>query len=321
MATTAPRNRRHRADTFRLTAGAVLIGAFLMAACSGEAPVPELPAGAAARRIVVMAPAATGMLETVGALDQVVGIGDFVTEPASIADLPRVGAYDAPNVERLLSLESDLFITTSSEAAAPAHRRLETLGVEVLALDTSTFDGVFASLERVGRLLGREQRARDAAQSMRDELESIRERAAGAEPRRVLFVVGRDPLYVAGPGSHADEMIVIAGGINVAADSLGPYQLLSLEAVLERMPDVIVDTSDNRPDAVRGRVAGEWGRWEFLPAVRDGRIYQVAPERLVIPGVRLPEMTGLMGRLIHPEIFGEAQEPQLRAPATDGKAP
>ena len=97
----------------------------------------------------------------------------------------------------------------------------------------------------------------------------------------------------------------------MAHDALSPYQQVSLEAVLERMPDVIVDTSDNRPGAPRGRVTGDWGRWEFVPAVRDDRVYRVDPGKLVIPGLRLPEMTLLMGKLIQPEIFGEVETAEL----------
>jgi len=77
------------------------------------------------------------------------------------------------------------------------------------------------------------------------------------------------------------------------------------------LPDVIVDTSDNRPGAARGRLNGDWGRWEFVPAVRDDRVYQVDPGKLVIPGLRLPEMTRLMGKLTQPEIFGEAEPTEL----------
>lgn len=265
-----------------------------------------------------MAPAAAGMLETLGAIDQVVGVGDYVTEPRSISGLPHVGAYDTPNVEQLLALRADLFLTTASESAHDAHRRLESFGITVLPLDTSTYDGVFTSLEQVGRALGRQERATELARSMRDQLQAIERRAAGADPRSVLFVVGRDPLFVAGPGSHADEMIALAGGTNVAHDSPSPYLQLSLEAALERMPDVIIDTSDNRPGATRGRQPGAWSRWQFLPAVRNDRVYHVDPQRLAIPGVRLPEMTLLMGRLIHPEIFGEAGEEELRSPAVAG---
>ena len=232
----ATRTRSHGATA--------LLSAFLLPAlCAcGPAP-PQVGPQGETLRIVVMAPAAAGMLEALGTIEQVVGIGDYVTEPASIVDLPRVGAYDTPNVEQLLALRADLFLTTASEAAHDAHRRLESFGITVLPLDTSTYEGVFTSLEQVGRALGRQDRAREMARSMREELRVIERRAAQSTTKSVLFVVGRDPLYVAGPGSHADEMIVLAGGTNVAHDSPSPYLQLSLEAVLERMPEVIVGFS------------------------------------------------------------------------------
>jgi iron complex transport system substrate-binding protein len=285
----------------------VLALAALLAGCAAPSPTVE----PAERRIVVMAPAAAEMVEALGAADEIVGIGDFVSQP-SLAELPRVGAYNAPSVERVLELRADLFLSAESEAAATAHRRLEELGVTVAALDTSTYEGVFASLARLGRLLDREARADAMAAAMREQLESIRSAAAGLPARRVLFVVGRDPLYVAGPGSHIDEMIALVGGVNVVHDAPTPYQRVSVEAILERMPEVIVDSSDNREGALRGREAGEWAKWEFLPAVEQNRVYAVDPTRLVIPGIRLPGMTALMAKLVQPERFGEAVEDEFR---------
>ena len=273
------------------------------------------------RRVVVLAPAAAEMLEALDLLDGVVGIGEFGPWPPAIAQLPVVGGYSQPNVERVLELDCDLLLTAASEAAGDAHRRLAAVGVTVVALDTSTFDGVFSSLDRLGTLFDRSAAAAEVAGEMRGRLETLAERAAGLPRRKVLFVVGRDPLYVAGPGSHIDRMIELAGGINLAQDSLAPYAQVSLETILERMPDVIVDTSDNRPDALRGRVPGNWRRWPFLPAVEENRVYWVEPGRLVIPGIRLAQMTALMGRMIHPERFGEPAAADLQERSTDDDAP
>jgi len=290
---------------------AILGGALAATACGVERG--PRPAAANPERIVVMAPAAAEMLESLGALDRVVGVGDFVREPRAIARLPRVGAYDAPSVERVLDLGADALVTSASDAAAPAHGRLEALGVRVLALDTSTYDGVFTSLAVLGRELGCEAQARSVERRIREELDAIAAQASPLEPRRVLVVVGRDPLHVAGPGSHIDRMIALAGGANVAAGPLAPYPRLSLEAILEARPEVIVDAADNGPDVVRGRRPGAWSRWPSLPAVRDDRVFSVEPDRLVIPGIRLPEMTRLMARLIHPEVFGEPAPAELAA--------
>jgi iron complex transport system substrate-binding protein len=262
------------------------------------------------QRIVVLAPAAAEMLEALGLLDRVVGIGQFGPWPGAISGLPAVGGYDSPNVERLLELRCDLLLTTSSEAGSGAEQQLRAIGVEVLALETATFDGIFDSLARVGRLFGKEAEANGIASDLSLRLQALASRADGLQERRVLFVVGRDPLYVAGPGSHIDEMIRMVGGVNVAGDAHSPYQQLSMEAALERVPDIIIDASDNRPAALRGRKSGIWGRWEFLPAVREEHVYYIDPGKMVIPGLRLPEMTELMGQLIHPEVFGEQDAAQ-----------
>ncbi len=295
----------------------LVVAPLMLCACAGERDAAG--AGRAAvkpvgHRVVVMAPAAAEMLEALGALDLVVGIGDFVQRPASIAKLPRVGAYDRPNVERVLELGADLFLSTESQAAAAAHGRLDTFGVQVVALDTSTYEGVFASLARLGRLLDRQERAGALEQKLRGQLAQIRRTAQDLPPRSVLFVVGRDPVYVAGPGSHVDEMIAMVGGTNVFHDAPSTYHRVSMEAVLERLPEVIIDTSDNGPRALRGSVPGDWGQWEFLPAVRRQRVYLVDPSRLVIPGIRLPEMTRLMGKLIQAEAFGKATYEEMVRP-------
>ncbi len=262
---------------------------------------------------MVMAPAAAEVLEILGVTDRVVGRGDYVVWPPTLQKLPRVGAYHAPSVETALSLGTTLLLTTSSQAAQGAHAKLRELGIEVLALETNTYESMLDSIVSIGREVGREEEARRVVEGIRAEMDEIRGLARDAPGRRVVFVVDRDPVYVAGPGSHVDEMIRAVGGENIAADAASDWQLLSMEIIFERAPDVIIDTSDNGDGALRGRVTGPWDRWPFLPAVEEGRVYWVDPIRLVIPGPRLPQMTRLMGQLIHPEVFGEPSPEDFEA--------
>ncbi len=290
------------------------LAVLLAAGCGGEPGRPPAPPaategreGGAGLRIAVLAPAAAEILDVLGEAGRVVAVGDFVEWPPSVvAGRPRIGPYDSPNLERLLALRVDLLLTAESQAGGAAYARLRALGVRVVELDTATYDGVLAAVGEVGRLVGRQPAARAEAARLRAGVEAVRRQAAGLPRRRVLFAVGRDPLYIAGPGSHFDQLIAAAGGENVFADARSPYLQVSVEAALERRPEVIVDSSDNRPGALRGRAPGAWGQWPFLPAVTAGRVYWVDPTRLSIPGPRLPEMARLLGRLIHPEVFGAA---------------
>ncbi|HSM13871.1 MAG TPA: ABC transporter substrate-binding protein, partial [Thermoanaerobaculia bacterium] len=184
----------------RIAALAVLA----LAGCVGE-PRPEPDAGP--RRIAVMAPAAAETLALLGAADRVVAVGDWVTWPPELAARPALGAYDAPSPERLLELEVDTLITAASVAGRRERAEIARLGIRVVELDTSTFEGTLGAIEELGALVGRQERAAELVASIRARLAGIGRRAGAAAPRRVLVVVGREPLYVAGPGSHVDELV------------------------------------------------------------------------------------------------------------------
>jgi iron complex transport system substrate-binding protein len=290
-------------------AGRAVLLAGLAACAAPSEPVPE-PALArpgtreTPRRIAVLAPAAAEVLASVGAAALVVGVGDWVGWPPELARRPRLGAYDTPSEERLLELGVDTLVTSASAAGRAERDAIARLGIRVVELDTATLAGTLASIEELGRVVDRASEAAALVGAIRVRLAAVETKAAGAPRRKVLVAVGREPLYLAGPGSHFDELVRLAGGENVAYDLGAPYALGSEEAMIARAPEVIVDSSDNRAGALRGAEAGSWRRWATVPAVAEGRVYHLDPVRLSIPGPRLGEMAELLGRLIHPELFG-----------------
>jgi iron complex transport system substrate-binding protein len=285
-------------------AGLAVGGLALGCAPSDTEPARSASSAGPPRRLGVLAPAAAETLALIGAGNLVVGVGDWVGWPPELAARPKLGAYDAPSEERLLELGVDALVTTAGAAGRREREEIARLGIRVIELDTATLDGTLASIAELGRLVGREAAARALVESIRARLAAVARRAEGAPRRRVLVAVGRDPLYVAGPGSHFDELVRIAGGENVAADLGAPYALGSEEALRARNPEVIVDSSDNRPGALRGALLGSWASWTSVRAVAEARVYHLDPARLSIPGPRLGEMAELLGKLIHPELFG-----------------
>src|SRR5215207_5002582 len=169
-----------------LALGLLAMAAFAAGAAGGCRRAEEPPAAPArgASRIVVVAPAAAEILDRLGAADRIVAVGDFVDWPPQVARLPKVGAYDNPNVERVLELEADLLLTVKGRAGGAVHDRLEKLGVRVVALDTETYRGVLDAVASVGRLVGREEAARAEAGRIARGMEEVRRRAAGAPRRR-----------------------------------------------------------------------------------------------------------------------------------------
>jgi iron complex transport system substrate-binding protein len=288
----------------RRALAAALAAAFAAVGC-GRAPSPAASSEPSLPRLGVLSPSAAETLVRLGAADAIAAVGDWVTWPPELAVRPALGSFSAPSAERVLELELDALVTVDAAAGRRELAEIATLGVEIVALDTATFAGTLESIARLGELVGRRREAAALVGEIRARLDAVAARAAGAAPRTVLVVVGREPLFVAGPGSHFDELVRLAGGTNVAADLGAPYGELSLEAALGRRPEVLLDVSENLRGAARGRRVGEWGRWPFLPAVAAERVHFVDPSRLSVPGPRLPEMAELVARIVHPERFGE----------------
>ncbi len=139
----------------------------------------------------------------------------------------------------------------------------------------------------------------------------IQARTRNRPRRSLLFVVGRTPgrlegLIAVGRGSYLNAIIDIAGGRNVLADSPVDYPKISLETVLARNPDVIVDMGEMAEtkgvtEERKQQVVALWRQRSSLQAVAAGRVYAVASDIFVVPGPRVVEAAEAFARMLHPE--------------------
>jgi iron complex transport system substrate-binding protein len=125
----------------------------------------------------------------------------------------------------------------------------------------------------------------------------------------VLLVFGRESgalrgIYASGGVGFLHDMLGIAGGTNVLADVKRESTQATTELILARRPDVIVELRGTK--ATEQEIAAlraDWNILKSVPAVANNRIYIIADERVVVPGPRVAEGTGLLARAIHPEVF------------------
>jgi ABC-type Fe3+-hydroxamate transport system substrate-binding protein len=143
--------------------------------------------------------------------------------------------------------------------------------------------------------------AERALERFRDAMTRARAGAEGKPSPTVLFVINRDArraanVSVAGPGCFLDECIRAAGGVNAAAGLDAPYPTVRLETIVRLAPEVIIDNlppeEDHRPAWAQ---LGELG----VPAVRDGRVWAVRDNALLIPGPHLPAAIARLVELVH----------------------
>jgi ABC-type Fe3+-hydroxamate transport system substrate-binding protein len=171
------------------------------------APAASAATAAPAKRVVSLNPSLTAMLLALGARDALVGVDSFSQrqEPAT-AGLPTVGGLYNPSVEAVVALAPDLVVFVPSAEQRDFQRTLEGLGLPVLALGPVGFEDVLAAIATLGARVGREAEARARIDAIRAARRAVEARAAGRPRPRTLLVLQRDPLYVVGRGSFADEM-------------------------------------------------------------------------------------------------------------------
>lgn len=233
------------------------------------------------RRIVALAPSVAENLAFLGLSERVVGVTAFCRWPPELARRPKVGTFAHPELERILALRPDLVVATVQGNPRWAVEALERLGVPVYVTDVRGLRGLVRSLQRLARGLGC---GGEAVERLRRSVEVPRP----PPRRRVLLEVGGWPLVVAGPGSVQDELIRLAGGINVAAPIGRPYGRVCLEQALAWRPEVVLVSS------MEGRARCRVALWRRL--LPRARVVVVPSDLIDHPSPRALEALRLLRR-------------------------
>lgn len=286
--------------------GVAFVAIFVV--CSSRPAMPQQRTTSAAR-IVSLVPALTEMLFAIGAGPQVVAVSSYDEFPPEVRSLPRVGALLDPDMERILALRPDLVISYGSQT--DIHAQLARAKIPVFSYRHAGLNGVFATLKELGAAVGRPADAERLAHEIRSGLDAIQARVRGRPTPRTLLVFERDPaslrgVYVSGGVGFLHDMLGIAGGVNVFADVARESVQPSIETMLARAPEFILEVRATGMLAPADDIAQAkrvWSALASVPAVRQGRIQILSGEHLVVPGPRVVQGTDAFARALHPEAF------------------
>lgn len=243
-----------------------------------------------AHRIIAVAPSAAELVFALGLGNRVVGIGEYVAWPPEATKLPRLGGLLDPRLETVVALHPDLAVLLPSERELG--ERLTALGVDVLVVPHETVDDVIRAARAVAARAGVPAAGEKLARSLERELAPAPLTARRA-PLKVLLVAERErgqlaQLLLAGPHTFLDELLHRLGAVNAAADAPLSWPQVSLEEVLARRPDVIVDLQGHNlsPADVEALRAD----WQRVPGLAAGsvKVVVVAGDWALVPGPRLP---------------------------------
>lgn len=259
----------------------------------------EIQLDGPAQVIISLVPASTEILYALGVGDRLVGASDFCDYPAEAKEIQRVGGFDVPNLELIVSLEPDLVL------AASLHKdtveALETLDIAVLALDPHSIEEIYANIEVIAIAAGKEQEGEALIGDMQTRLADISQKMSGisdSDRPVVYYEVWYPGPMTSGAGTFIDEMINIAGGENIAHDTAG-WVTLQEEELLERNPEVIV----HGHYGVESSDFAQRDGWNVLAAIANSNIHFINPDIINRTGPRVVDAIEAMARIFHPDKF------------------
>jgi iron complex transport system substrate-binding protein len=257
------------------------------------------------QRIVSLTPNITEILFALGLGGRVVGVTRFCDFPEEALQKEKIGGMVDPNLEKIESLHPDLIVAFRGNPLGTLNK-LRRLHFPVFVLDLgNSVDGLFQTIDKIGRLTRAEAAANLLGDGLKEKLQNIRLALGDISKRPKVFLsVYGQGLWTCGEGSYLSDLLVQAGGTNIAGTIKRRWLQLNREQFIHEDPDIIIIMAK---DEVRFSAAGESfradPRLKDVRAVRDDSIHWLDENIAGRFGPRLIDALDSVAHILHPEIF------------------
>ena len=256
-----------------------------------EVKVPDHP-----HRLVCLMPNVVDDVYALGLGSAVIAVPDFTKYPPEARTKPNIGLPLSPSIETIVSLHPDLVLANGELNSKATIDQLEKLEFPVFEVNPHGVEGIFTSIQSLGRALNVEAAAERLARTLREREARVQQRSQGKPSMNLLMLVWYDPIVTAGKDGYITELIQIAGGHSIAADIPEEWPEVTLEFVLAHAPDalLVVRGSKVSLDAIRRRPG-----WLSVPAIKDNRVFFV-DDRIEYPSPVAFDALEDLAKQLHP---------------------
>lgn len=271
----------------------LLTGIALCLCCPpGSAAEKQVP-----QRIICLSPHITEEIFMLGAQDRLAGCTTYCVKPEDARQKEKVGTVVEVNLEKIVGLRPDL-VLASGLTDARAVKKLRALGMQVeIFYQPKNFDELCDELARVGQLIGKEPEAHKIVDESRKRAGEISGKHTGEKEVTVFVEVGAKPLVTVSDDSYIHDLVVRAGGVNIAGGGrTGAY---SREVVLQKNPEVIIIITMG---ILAEQEKDQWMKSRTLRAAQQGRVHLVDAYTIgSLTPVSFVDTLEEFSRLLHPE--------------------
>ena len=252
-----------------------------------------------ADKVVSLAPGITEIIFALGKGDILKGRTDYCDYPQESQSIPSIGNLREPDIEAIAVLNPDIVIA-SSHFTKESLNKLTNLSIPVVVLAyENSFEGVFKTIEDVGKLIDSQDAALNIISSMKSTVKSVTEAVNGQEKPSIYYVIGFGEYgdFTAGGDTFINQIIELAGGKNIASDIKG--WSFSLEQIIDSDPDILVCSKFWDTKNLISTTNG----YKDLRAVKNNNIFEIDNNLLDRQGPRLAKGLKALAEIIHPDAF------------------
>lgn len=256
--------------------------------------------------VVTLAPSLTETIAFLDGEDLIKAVDINSDYPESVRSAVKVSSWDSGlDYEMLLAIRPDI-IFASEMTALDEISNLEKLGLTVYCVkNPADFSELFESILTIGRVIGKEEEAVSLVEDLSARVDAVTAAMNGCEEKRLVFyeldATDTTKPWTAGKGTFISNIIAESCGVNLGDELEGDWAQISLEALINADPVVILlgDAAyGNSPEAVAARTG-----WGDITAVKEGNLFAFDDNLVSRPGPRLVEGLEVIARLLHPERF------------------
>ena len=168
------------------------------------------------KRIVSLVPSQTELLFDLKLDNRVVGITKFCIHPAAWFETKsRVGGTKKVNIEKVLELQPDLIIGNKEENTKEDIERLRKIAPVWLS-DVNTYEDALDMINSIGAIANVEELAKSIIDDIQLSFQSLQRN--NNDPKKVRYLIWKDPYFQVGKATFIDAMIQQIGWINLTSE-------------------------------------------------------------------------------------------------------
>lgn len=222
------------------------------------------------------------------------------TIPDRYKDITTVGMAMNPDLEIIKSLNPD-YILSPNSLQNDLQPKYSSIGIKSIFVNLRSVEGMYDSIEYLGKKFGKEDKAEELVQEYKEFLEKYKSENEGKENPKVLILMGLPGSYiVATDNSYVGSLVKMAGGTNVYGDGDGEEFLnANTEDMQLKDPDIILRAAHALPEDVTKMFNDEFATndiWKHFRAVQNGKVYDLSYDKF-----------GMSAKFNYPEALDELQ--------------